>query len=171
MHEESHFVVIGKIIDTYGLKGEIKIDPYLEKKYWKGLKSIFLKRKGGDYIPFEIESVKQHGKYVIVKFFGCESLDEAKKYLSAKVFLPSHQLPKRKRNEYYYYELEGLEVYTESGKFLGRVTGVTQVKPYHLLELDHGKGYIPFVKHLVKDIDIDGKRIKVSDILSQIFLK
>ncbi|MEZ0361212.1 MAG: ribosome maturation factor RimM, partial [Hydrogenobacter sp.] len=133
------------------------------------LKSIFLKRKGGDYIPFEIESVKQHGKYVIVKFSGCESLDEAERYVSAKVFLPSHKLPKRKRDEYYYYELEGLEVYTESGKSLGKVTGVTQVKPYHLLELDHGRGYIPFVRQLVKEVDIKRKRIKVSDILSELY--
>ncbi|ADO45378.1 16S rRNA processing protein RimM [Hydrogenobacter thermophilus TK-6] len=169
MHEESQFVVIGKVVDTYGLKGEIKMESYLEKKHWKKLKEVFLKKRGGDFVPFKIEGVKLHGRYVIVKFSGCEGVDQAKNYKSAKVFLPLHQLPKRKKDEYYYFQLEGLQVYTESGKFLGKVTKVLEGKPYYLLEMDHGRGYIPFIGQMVKEVDIEGKKIKVSDMLSEIY--
>jgi 16S rRNA processing protein RimM len=169
MDEKSQFIVIGRIVDTYGLKGHIKVEPYLEPKYWKKLKTVFLKKKGGDYVPFSLEDIKKHGKYILVKFSGCESLESARKYASAKVFLPAYQLPKRRKDEYYYFELEGLKVYTESGKFLGKITGILETQPYCLLELDEGRGYIPFTENMVKNVDKEDKKIEVSDLLSQLY--
>ncbi|SNZ16107.1 ribosome maturation factor RimM [Hydrogenobacter hydrogenophilus] len=169
MDEKSQFVVIGKIVDTYGLKGYIKVEPYLEPKHWKKLKVVFLKKKGGDYLPFTLEDVKRHGRYVLVKFSNCEDVESARRYVSAKVFLPTHQLPKTGKEEYYYFELEGMEVYTQSGKFLGKITGILETQPYNLLELDEGRGYIPFTQAMVKKVDKENKKIEVSDLLSELY--
>jgi 16S rRNA processing protein RimM len=168
-HEENHYVVIGKILDTYGLGGGLKLQAYLDRKRWKGIRRVYLKRRGGPYVPFELESLKAHGKdQLIVKFAGFDSLEKVKGFKGAKVFLPRKELPSKKRGEYYYFELEGLEVITESGKPLGKVSGVVEQKPYDLLEIDGGKTYVPFVKELVKDVNIEGRKLVVSNILSEL---
>ena len=91
MHEENQFVVIGRVVDTYGLKGELKVEPYLEKRHWKKIKRVFLKRKGGDYVAFELESKKPHGRHLVIRFLGCSSIEDAKRFVSAKIFLRSEE--------------------------------------------------------------------------------
>lgn len=168
-HEKNHYVVIGKIIDTYGLGGGLKVKAYLDRKHWKNIKRVFLKRRGGPYVPFELGSLRAHAKdQLIVKFAGFDSLEKVKGFRGAKVFLPREELPSKKRGEYYYFELEGLEVITESGKSLGRVSGVVEQKPYDLLEIDGGRTYVPFVKELVRQVKLKEGKLVVSDILSEL---
>lgn len=169
INEESQFVVIGKILDVYGLKGELKVLPYLMRKHWLKIKRVFLKRKGGEYVPFWLKGVNLHGgKHLILHFEGCNSIEDAQSYRGAKVFLPRSELPRKGRNEYYYFELEGLKVFTDKGRYLGELTGVVEQKPYDLLEVDRGKLYIPFVKALVKSVQLKEGRLVVDDILSEL---
>ena len=164
--EENQYVVVGRIADTYGLKGELKVEPYLDAKHWKSLKRVFLKRKGGSYVPFEIERVRPHNKdLLIVKFVGYDDLTSVEGFRSARIFLPKEELPKKRKDEYYYFELEGLEVFTEEGKRLGKITGIISQKPYDLLEIDGGRTYIPFVKALVKEVRLKDGKVLVSKIL------
>lgn len=168
INEENHYVVIGKVVDTYGLKGELKVQPYLELKHWQGLKRVFLKRKTGEYVPFTFASLKPYGGLLLLRFEGCESLTQAESYKGAKLFLPKKELPKRKKGEYYYYELEGLEVFTEEGKRIGKITGLVEQKPYDFLEVDGGRLLIPFVRALVKKVRLKEGKLVVSNLLSEL---
>ncbi len=169
INEENHYVVIGKVLDTYGLRGELKVQIYLDKRHWSKIKRIFLKRKGGEYVPFSVEYAKQYGKdYLILRFEGFRSIEEVEPFRGAKIFLPRAELPKRKRGEYYYFELEGVEVFTESGRHMGRVSGIIEQSPYDLLEVDEGKLYIPFVSALVKEVNLKEGKLVVSDILADL---
>lgn len=169
INEENHYVVIGKVLDTYGLKGELKVQTYLERRHWTKINRVFLKRKGGEYVPFSVEYKKPHGKdYLILKFEGFNSIQEAEAFKGAKIFLPRTELPKKKKEEYYYFELEGLEVYTESGKQIGKISGIVEQKPYDLLEIDGGRLYIPFVSALVKDVKLKEGKVIVSDMLDEL---
>ena len=169
INEENQYVVIGKVLDTYGLRGELKVQAYLDKKHWSKIKRVFLKRKGGDYVPFVVEYSKPHGKdYLILKFEGFKKLEEVESFSGAKIFLPKGELPKRRKGEYYYFELEGLEVFTEGGRYMGKVSGVVEQKPYDLLEIDAGKLYIPFVSALVKEVKLEEGKLIVSDILAEL---
>ncbi len=168
-NEENHFVVVGKILEPYGLKGELKVEPYLEGSKWKGIKRVFLKRKGGDYVPFKVELIKRHGTdKLLIKFEGFDERGRVEGFAGARVFLPANELPKTERGEYYYFELEGLEVFTEKGKRLGVVSGVVPQKPYHLLEVEGGKLYIPFVKELIKRVEKRKGKIVVSHLLEEL---
>ena len=169
INEENQYVVIGRVLDTYGLRGELKVQAYLDKKHWSKIKRVFLKRKGGDYVPFVVEYSKPHGKdYLILKFEGFKKLEEVESFSGAKIFLPKGELPKRRKGEYYYFELEGLEVFTEGGRYMGKVSGVVEQKPYDLLEIDEGKLYIPFVSALVKEVKLEEGKLIVSDIFSEL---
>ncbi|MCS6998256.1 MAG: ribosome maturation factor RimM [Aquificaceae bacterium] len=169
VNEKNHYVVIGKVLDTYGLKGELKVQPYLQPKHWQRIKRVFLKRRGGEYVPFNLATLRLHGKgLLLLRFEGCESLAQAEGYRGAKIFLPEVELPKKKGGEYYYYELEGLVVFTERGKRVGKVTGLVEQKPYDLLEVDGGRLYIPFVKALVKRVRLKEGKLIVDEVLSEL---
>lgn len=168
-NEEDQYVVIGRVVDTYGLKGDLKVEPYLEPKHWHKIKRVFLKHKQRGYVAFDVATVKPHGNHLLLLHFeGYDSLPQVERFKGAKIFLPKEKLPAKKKDEYYYFELEGLEVFTEGGKFLGRITGILEQKPYDLLEVDEGRLYIPFVKALVKEVKLEEGRLIVEENLSEL---
>ena len=164
------FVVIGKIADTYGLDQELKVLAYLPPKEWKRIKKVYFKKRGGDYVPFELERLKLHGeRWVLIKIKGVQSQEDAVRFLGAKVFLPKENLPKRKKDEYYYFELEGLEVRSQEGKVLGRVDRLSSDKDRVYLEINDGKVIIPFIKEFVLEVKPEQGYLVINSLLEELF--
>ncbi len=158
-----NFVIIGKITGAFGRKGYIKLVPMADEKVFKDIKRIYLKRRGGDYVPFDVEDIKKHSSFFIVKIKGCDSIEEAEKFSNAHVFLPEDDLPPTGKDEFYYYQLIGLDVYDSAGNKLGKIKSLQDIGPYYLIELDNEKTYIPFVGEIVKKVDIKKKKIIVDE--------
>jgi len=157
------YVVIGKITDTFGLEGELKVYPYLPQDFWQDLERVYLKRRGGDYVPFELEWIDFVKNFVIVKFKGYDGIEKAEQFKGAKVYLPREELPELSEEEFYAFELVGMEVVTDKGKELGRVEGVRDLGPYDALVLKGGELLIPFVSAIVLSVDKEKGRIVVKE--------
>jgi 16S rRNA processing protein RimM len=70
-------------------------------------------------------------------------------------------LPPTGDDEYYAFELVGLEVVEETGRVLGTVSAVTPNVANDVLELDSGV-LLPMVEECVRSIDLEGRRIDVA---------
>lgn len=169
-NEVDQFVIIGRVKDSFGLKGELKVDAYLPASRWKKIQKVFFKRKNGPYVPFEVEKVRSHNRgSVVLKLKGIDIKEEAEKLVGAYIYLPRGMVPPKGKDEFYFFELEGLQVVTTSGHKLGKVTGVIEGRSYFLLEVDKGRGYIPFVKELVGDVNLEKGIVYVDDRLKELF--
>ncbi len=157
------YVVIGRVIDTFGVKGELKVIPFAPVEVFENLSKVYLKRAGGGYVPFKLEKVKEHGNALVIKLKGYDSLDEADQFRGAHLFLPEDKLPPREEDEFYAYELVGMEVWTDKGRRLGRVKRVEDIGVYDMLILEDERTMIPFVGDIVLDVDREGKRVKVKE--------
>ena len=71
------------------------------------------------------------------------------------------QLPPTRDDEYYAFQLVGLEVEEEGGRALGRVATVQPGVANDVLELDSGH-LLPLVDACVREVDLDGRRIVVA---------
>ena len=157
------YVVIGKVIDTFGVKGDLKVLPFAPEEVFDRLKRVYLKRVGGGYVPFKVERVRKSGNLILLKLGGYDSLGEAEQFRGAHLFLPEKELPKRDEEEFYAYELVGMEVWTDKGKRLGRVKRVEDFGVYDMLILEDERIMIPFVGDIVLSVDREGKRIDVRE--------
>ena len=157
------FVAVGRVIDTFGVKGELKVLPYAPEEVFEGLRRVFLKRRGGDYVPFEVEGVRRHREFYLVKLRGCDDVESAKRFKRATLFLPENELPEIGEDEFYAYELVGMEVYTDRGKRLGRVRRVEDYGVYDVLILDDDRTYIPFVGEIVLSVDRERRKVEVRE--------
>jgi len=156
-------VIIGKILDTFGLEGELKVRPYMPLEFFEGLERVYLKRKGGDYVPFELEWIDFMNDKVILKFKGYDSIDVAQQFKEAKVYLPKEDLPSLEEDEFYAYELIGMEVETDKGKKLGKVVRVQDMGPYDALVVEGEKIMIPFVSDIVLEVDKEKRKVIVKE--------
>ncbi|WP_461830069.1 ribosome maturation factor RimM [Aquifex sp.] len=157
------YVVIGKITDTFGLEGELKVYPYLPQEFWESLDKVYLKRKGGDYIPFELEWIDFMKNFVILKFKGYDSIDKVEQFKGAKIYLPRKELPTLSEDEFYAFELVGMDVVTDKGKELGKVEGIRELGAYDALVLKNGELLIPFVSDIVVNVDKEKGQILVKE--------
>jgi 16S rRNA processing protein RimM len=75
--------------------------------------------------------------------------------------VPRAELPQLAEDEYYVFELVGLEVVEEDGSTLGHVKDVQQYPANDVLELDTGLA-LPLVEDCVRQVDVTGRRIVVA---------
>ena len=157
-------LTVGKIVGLYGVDGWIKLESYTEPRL-----RIFSYRPwrltlAGSEI--EIASAQGHaqGKGMVAKLRGCDDRDAAAKLVGATIHVPRSALPKPGRGEYYWTDLEGLDVVTVDGTALGKVSHLFATGANDVLVVQDGirERLIPFVTgQFVKKVDLDGRRIEV----------
>lgn len=157
------YIVIGKVIDTFGVKGELKVLPMAPEEVLEKMKKVYLKRVGGSYVPFRVESVRRHGNLFLLKFKDYDDLGSVQQFKGAHIFLPEKELPKRSKEEFYAYELVGMEVVTDKGKRLGKVKKVEDFGVYDMLVLENERIMIPFVGDIVLNVDRENRKIEVRE--------
>lgn len=79
----------------------------------------------------------------------------------AELTVPRSELPLTEANEYYAFELVGLEVEEEGGRALGRVAAVQPGVANDVLELDSGH-LLPLVDACVREVDLERGRILIA---------
>ncbi len=158
-----NFVVVGKVIGTFGTEGDLKVLAIAPEEFFKGAKKLYFKRKGGGFVPFGVERVSEAGGYLIVKLIINGGIEDAKGFVGAKIYAQQEELPSIGEDEYYAFELEGMEVFTQEGEFIGLVERVEEGGPYSYLVLNKGNTWIPFHSEVVLSVDRDKRRITVRD--------
>ena len=79
----------------------------------------------------------------------------------AELAVPRDTLPALGEDEFYAFQLVGLDVEEEGGRVLGRVRDVVDYPANDVLELDSGLS-LPLVEACVRQVDVEGGRIVVS---------
>jgi len=112
---------LGYIVKPHGTKGEVQV--YLDvdnpEEYAK-MESVFV-AYGPNLVPFFIENTKAVGKGIAIKFDEVNSVEEAEKLRSLKLYLPLDVLPQLKSSQFYYHEVILFDVIDENLGPLGKV--------------------------------------------------
>ncbi|NIX14472.1 MAG: 16S rRNA processing protein RimM [Candidatus Dadabacteria bacterium] len=117
-----------------------------------------------EFTRYNIEGHSLSGKHVVLRLEGINSIEQADELKGTEVFVDDSQIEPAGRDEFYYYELEGLEVFDSNNNLLGKVIRLNDSGPQELLEvrLTSGKEVlIPFIEPILVEVDIDNKKIVV----------
>ena len=156
-------LTVGKIVGLHGVGGWIKLESYTQPRM-----AIFAYRPWRLVLAgteLEVASAQGHeqGKGMVAKLPDCDDRDAVAKLVGATIRVPRSALPRPKRGEYYWTDLEGLTVLTVEGIDLGKVshlfaTGANDV----LVVRGERERLIPFVTgQFVKKVDLEAGRITV----------
>lgn len=154
---------VGQIVNTYGIKGFVKVVPLVDNNnQFKSFKTLYIQDKK-ETKELHVEEVKFSKNLVLLKFKGIETIEQAEElrnyYLQAK-----RSDLKLEKGAYFIVDLIGLDVYTEEGELLGRLKEVLQpgANDVYVVENETKKQILlPVISDVVKNIDIEGKKIIV----------
>ena len=156
------FVTVGKVLDSFGLKGQLKFDVYLEDL--KLLKTVDSFCIGSALLKSKIHFLKNTKKTTwIVAIPGTKNKEQADRLKGHLIYIEKKYLPSLMTDEFYYKDLKGLRINIKGSIQKGSVKDVCNFGSGDILEvsLDDSKVtiYIPFNKDNVRKIDLVNRTI------------
>ena len=155
------FILVGSIVGLHGLKGYVQVKSFLENpkdlfnfnKYFIGKTSF-----SSLLLKFNKKSV------FVCELAGINSIEEAKNFVKADIFICRSSLPETDKDEIYLNDLISFNVELESGLFLGELVKFYDFGGGLIIGVKHGdeEKMLPFSKNFVINIDRDLRVITLS---------
>lgn len=145
-------IEVGKMVNTFGIKGEIKAFPYVT--YFEDLKEIYIDQK-----IFKIKSMRNQKNIFIIKLDGIDNINDIEYLKGSKIYISEDMKPKLNDDEYYIDDLIGMQVITDDGKILGDLDDVLYSKANDIYQV--GEILLPVIDEVVKNIDFENRIITV----------
>lgn len=157
---------IGQIVNTRGLRGEIKVNSFSEDSHrFEKLSKILVKNKK-EFTEYEIQKVTYSKNQVVLKLKGIDHIDYAEKLKNLYIYVKKSDLGDLPKDTYYIADLIGLDVYTESGENIGKVDDILKIpnsNDVYVVRSEIGElKYLPSIPDVLKDIDIKNHKIVVN---------
>jgi len=158
-------ILVGRIVGVHGVQGAVKIESWTDPRM-----QIFkyqpwiLKSSSGKETEIRDCRGREQGKGMIAELPGHGDRDQAAALIGTEIWVSRSALPKAKPGEFYWTDLEGLDVFTVDGVPLGRVSHLFSTGANDVLVARDGERerLIPFVvDQYVREVDFDANRIVV----------
>ncbi|MBQ6216624.1 MAG: ribosome maturation factor RimM [Erysipelotrichaceae bacterium] len=157
------YVVIGKILNTFGIKGELKADAYTDfvEERFKKDSTVYI---GEEHVPFVMRSYRMHKGFYLLSFKDVDDINLVEKYKGMLLYKAKSDIHKLKEGEYYFSDLKDLDVYVDDkkiGKVLQVEEGIAANNLRILKDEDRKEYLVPFLPVFISHVDLDEKRIDV----------
>lgn len=153
----AEWVVLGRISGLYGIRGWVRVYSHTSPRKNILSYSPWYLHRAGRWERFELKAGRVQGKGIVAQLEGCTDRDQAAELLQADIAVRREQLPKPGPDEFYWADLEGLEVQTTAGVTLGVVdrlfeTGANDV----VVVKGEREVLIPFLQpDVIRSIDLE----------------
>lgn len=160
------YTIIGKIINTHGLRGEVKVYPLTDDaKRFDLLENAYL---GDEKIQVQVEGVKYQKNLVILKFKEYSHINEIEALKDYYIYVDEAGRIALPKDHFFIYEILNSQVFNIDMNLIGTLIDVIQGSGndvYVVKDSKNGKEYlIPAVKQFVKKVDIEEKKIYIDPI-------
>jgi len=158
------FIIIGKVVSTQGNKGAVNVLPLTDSiDRFKNLDNVFLRSKKSQTI-LNVEKIRKRKDTVILKLKDIENIEEAKMIVGSFLEVERKNAVKLPKETYFIFEIIGFEVYDENNIFLGKVENVISTGSndvYVVKSKDKEELFIPAIREVVKNVNLEKKRITI----------
>jgi 16S rRNA processing protein RimM len=156
---------IGKIVNTHGVRGAVKIIPLTDDpKRFELLEYVYVDNKK-KIEKYTINNIKYFKNMVIIQFDEIKDMNQAEALKQSIIKIPRELALPLEENEYFVADLEGIKVSTEEDKYLGEITDIifTGSNDVYVVKGEDKKEIlIPALKQCIKKVDMDNKTMIVS---------
>ena len=155
------FIYLGDLVNTHGIKGEVRIISdfkYKKQVFIPGFSLYIGKHKE----KLTINTYRIHKNYDMVTFEGIDNINDVLIYKGEIVYVNKADL---NINGYLNEDLIGMDVY-DSGRRMGKVVNIVKNKIYDILVVSYNnKEYlVPNIEEFINGVDLENKKILINNI-------
>ncbi len=152
-------VLLARIAGPRGVRGEVKIRPYTHDPLeMESYGKVLVGTEEQGFLDFTIEKVRQVGAgRFALKFRGVDDRNQAERLMGLDIAVPRSSLPPPPEGEYYWHDLIGMTVVTESGVRVGSISSIieTGANDVYVVSGQGKEALIPAVEEVVLSIDVE----------------
>ncbi len=165
--DNTRHVLLGRVTSPFGIKGWVKVYSYtqpmenvLQYRQWR------LTRDGRS-LDVEIVQGRKQGKGLVAQIKGVTTPEDARNYCGYEILLPAEALPSLDDGEFYWHQLEGLQVFTQDADgndlLLGKVSHLIETGSNDVLvvqatraSIDQRERLLPYLpEQVIQEINLD----------------
>jgi 16S rRNA processing protein RimM len=157
-------VPLGKIVTTHGILGWLKFNPHNRNTtLLHGGRKIIVE-KNGTRSDLELVSSRRHGRQILLKLAGVDSIESARDFVGSTISVMEDQLEALAAGEYYHYQVVGLDVFDAIGTRVGVITGIwsTAGGEIYVVQGIDKEHLVPAVKEIIERVDFDSGKIIIN---------
>ena len=163
MQETESRITVGRFGGVHGVKGWIKINSYTRPKENIFSYTPWIVKKDSNWQEEKVEETQQRGERLLVKLIGIDTPEQAREFINSDIAISRGQLPALKENEYYWFDLIGLEVFNQDEVRLGEIKEILETGANDVLVIkDKRKYLIPLLIGIyVMRVDLEAGKVSV----------
>jgi len=161
-------ISVGKIVNSHGVKGEVKILPFTNlRSLIRELDHVILFNPSNKSFFFsKVLKVKDLNRFYVLALQGITNMDEAKKMMGYEIYTDIENLPCLEEDEYYWFEILESKVYYEDGEYIGQVQEIIETGANEVISVvkeepngETKETLIPMTDYYIVDLKKDEKTI------------
>lgn len=157
---------VGKVVNTHGIYGEVKVLRIsdFEERFTIGEK-LYMVSGNTDPELLIIDGHRTHKNFDLLHFAGYDSINDVEQFKHAYLKVSEEQLAVLAENEYYYYEIIGCDVYTDTGKHIGAIKEILSPGANDVWVIQREKEkdvLIPYIEEVVVHVDVSAKKVVIA---------
>jgi len=152
-------IKVGKITNTHGLRGDVKVYPYTDKENFEDYKSLMIEGLEGVH---QVTKVRFNKNMVILKLVGIDHINDAEGLRNKELTIYKAERAPLASDEFYISEIIGCVVEDETGKTLGKVKDYLTHTSQAIFVVDGAEGnefMVPHVDAFIVSISIEENRV------------
>ncbi|TCT26795.1 16S rRNA processing protein RimM [Melghiribacillus thermohalophilus] len=155
---------VGKVVNTHGIKGEVKVVPItdFEERFTPGSKVYWVSEDERQIIHLEIDGWRKHKHFHLLHFKEYPSINDVEQLKGGMLKITEDQLTPLEEGEYYYHQIIGLNVMTQSGEEVGTIKEILSPGANDVWVVQRkGKkdALIPYIDDVVKKVSLQEKKV------------
>lgn len=164
-HMTDKLVTVGKVVNSHGIRGELKIVPETDfpERFDVG-NSLIIVDSQNKQTPVTVKTSRLHKNVFIVLFDQFSNINDVEKYKGSLLKIEAKNQKPLEEGEYYYHEIIGCKVVTEEEQELGLVSEVLTpgANDVWVVSLPKGKQLLlPVIDDVILNVDIPNKTIRI----------
>jgi len=154
---------VGRITRAHGVRGEVSVLVLTEvpSRFQAGSRVLL-----EDGRSLTVKASRPDRGRLLVTFQEVPDRTAAEPLAQSYLFVDAADVPAPPEDAFWPHDLEGCEVFTESGRALGRITEIVhgEANDVWVATADGAETLVPALKDVVVSVDVPGKRVVIREI-------
>jgi len=160
--DQNQFIIVGEVLGAHGRNGATRVRMLTEfpERFERGAQLCIEGR------PYLVVTSQPSQEMVILRLAGIDTPEAAEQLRGKYLEIPASERKILPAGRYYRHDIIGLEVFTNTGALIGRVSEIlsTGSNDVYVVDNDGKETLIPAVKDVVKEINLAEKRLTIEAI-------
>lgn len=160
---------VGKIVNTHGIRGDVKVLPqtdFAEERFAKGSRLLMTNEETGESREVKIVNSREQKNMYYLKLEGFDNINDVEKFKGWALKISESQQGRLEEGEYYYHQIIGCSVVTDEGESLGVISEILSPGANDVWVVDRPKAkgkqlLLPVIDEVVLNVNVAEKLVTV----------